>query len=32
MPYDDDPMGLETVEPGDRTDHFGDDTVEEIRW
>ena len=29
-PYDDDPMGLEAVDPGDATYHFGDDTLEEI--
>ena len=30
-PYDDDPMGLEAVDPADRTYQFGDDTLEEIR-
>ena len=29
-PDDDDPLGLETVDPGDTTYHFGDDTLEEI--
>ena len=30
VPDDDDPMGLEAVDPGDTTYHFGDDTLEEI--